>query len=80
VMFEAMYAHTSTWSAICAARPVRRTRRGSGAQPTERPDAPRLATLIASSRPMEIAAIRYGGRVLILWPMVLKPFYKRVGG
>jgi hypothetical protein len=44
------------------------------AQPAEPPDAARLATLTASSRPMEIAAIGYGGLVLILWLMVLKPF------
>jgi hypothetical protein len=33
-----------------------------------------LATLTASSRPMEIAAIGYVGLVLILWLMVMKPF------
>jgi hypothetical protein len=49
-------------------------RNGKGAQPAERPDAARLATLTASSRPMEIAATGYGGLVLILWLMVMKPF------
>ena len=45
-----------------------------GSQPAERPDAAKLAALTASSRPMEIAAIGYGGLVLILWLMVMKPF------
>jgi hypothetical protein len=61
-------------SAICDARPVRRYETGKGAQPAEQPDAARLAALTASSRPMEIAAIGYGGLVLILWLMVMKPF------
>jgi hypothetical protein len=47
---------------------------GKGAQPAQPPDAASLATLTASSRPMEIAAIGYGGLVLILWLMVMKPF------
>ena len=34
---------------------------GKGAQPAERPDAEKLATLTASSRLMEIKAIGYGG-------------------
>ena len=66
VMFAAMYARASTWF-----RDLRRAAgqpygTGRGAQPAERPDAARLATLTASSRPIEIAAIGYGGLVLIL--------------
>jgi hypothetical protein len=73
-MFIATYVRASTWF-----RDVRRggwsgVRDGKGAQPAERPDATRLATLTASSRPMEIAAIGYGGLVLIPRPMVMKPF------
>jgi hypothetical protein len=75
VMFAAMYARATPWFAD-----LRRAAGqgyfviGKGAQPAERPDAEKLATLTASSRPMEIAAIGYVGLVLILWLMVLKPF------
>lgn len=74
LMFVAMYARASTWFRDLrrAAGQVYET--GKGAQPAERPDAAMLATLTASSRPMEIAAIGYGGLVLILWLMVMKPF------
>lgn len=33
-----------------------------------------IVTLTASTRPMEIAAIGYGGLVVILWLMVMKLF------
>lgn len=75
LMFAAMYARASTWFGD-----VRRTAGqpyyviGKGAKPAEPPDAAKLAMLTASSRPMEIAAIGYGGLVLILWLMVMKPF------
>lgn len=74
LMFVAMYARGSSWF-----RDLRRAaglayETGKGAQPAERPDTVRLATLTASSRPMEIAAVGYGGLVLILWLMVMKPF------
>jgi hypothetical protein len=74
LMFAAMYARASTWF-----RDLRRAaglpyETSKGAQPAERPDAAKLAALTASSRPVEIAAIGYGGLVLILWLMVLKPF------
>jgi hypothetical protein len=74
LMFAAMYARASTWFRDLrqAAGQPYETRKG--AQPAERPDAARLATPTASSRPMEIAAIGYGGLVLILWLMVMKPF------
>jgi len=75
LMFVAMYARASTWIGD-----VRRAAgqeyyvMGKGQQPAEQPDAAMLATLTASSRPMEIAAIGYVGLVLILWLMVMKPF------
>jgi hypothetical protein len=47
---------------------------GRGPQSAELPDAAKLVTLTASTRPMEIAAIGYGGLVVILWLMVMKPF------
>jgi hypothetical protein len=47
---------------------------GKGAKPAEQPDAAMLATLTDSTCPIEIAAIGYGGLVLILWLMVMKPF------
>ena len=74
LMFAAMYTRASTWFRDMrrAAGQVYET--GKGAQPAERPDAAKLAALTASSRPMEIAAIGYGGLVLILWLMVMKPF------
>ena len=75
LLFVATYARASTWFAD-----VRRAAGqayyviGKGPQSAVPPDASRLATLAASSRPMEIAAIDYGGLVLILWLMVMKPF------
>ena len=67
VMFVAMYARASTWSGElrCAAGQAC-YKIGKGAQPAERPDSAKLATLTASSRPMEIAATGYGGLVLVL--------------
>jgi hypothetical protein len=76
LMFVAMYARAPRpGSAICAAGQAYET--GKSAQSAERPDAARLAMLTASSRPMEIAAIGYGGLVLILWLMVMKSFLPR---
>ena len=75
LLFAAMYARASTWFGQ-----VRRAAgqpyfvMGKGAKPPEQPDPAMLATLTASSRPMEIAAIGYVGLVLILWLMVMKPF------
>lgn len=75
LLFAAMYARASTWFAD-----VRRAAGqayyviGRGPQSAEPPDAAKLATLTASTRPMEIAAIGYGGLVLIVWLMVMKPF------
>ena len=37
------------------------------------PDPERLATLLASNRPYAIAALGYGGLLVILWLMVYKP-------
>ena len=74
VMFAAMYARATPWFAE-----LRRAAGqgyyliGKGTQPAERPDATKLATLTASSRPMEIAVTGYAGLVLILWLMVMKP-------
>jgi hypothetical protein len=73
-MFAAMHARASTWFRDLRRAAGHAYETGKGAQPAERPDAARLATLTASSRPMEIAAIGYGGLVLILWLMVMKPF------
>jgi hypothetical protein len=61
VMFAAMYARASTWFRDLRRAAGQAYETGKGAQPAERPDAARLAALIASSRPMEIAAIGYGG-------------------
>lgn len=75
LMFAAMYARASTWFGDvrrAAGQPYYLM--GKGAQAAERPDGAKLATLTASSRPMEITAIGYGGLVLILWLMVMKPF------
>jgi uncharacterized membrane protein len=75
LMFVAMYARASTWIGD-----VRRAAgqeyyvMGKGPQSAERPDPARLAALTSSGRPIEIAAIGYGGLVLILWLMVIKPF------
>jgi hypothetical protein len=55
------------------ARPARVLRDEGGLATGGASGCPRLATLAASSRPMEIAAIGYGGLVLI-WLMVMKPF------
>jgi hypothetical protein len=75
LMFAAMYARaTPCFGELRRAAGQGYYLIGKGAQPAERPDPARLATLTASSRPMEIAAIGYGGLVLILWLMVLKPF------
>jgi hypothetical protein len=74
LMFVAMYARAATWFRDLRRAAGQAFETGKGAQPAERPDPARLATLIASSRPMEIAAIGYGGLALILWLMVMKPF------
>ncbi len=74
LMFGAMYARASTWFRDLRRAAGQAYETGKGKQPAERPDAARLATLTASSRPMEIAAIGYRGLVLILWLMVMKPF------
>jgi hypothetical protein len=73
-MSAAMNARASTWF-----RGLRRVagqayETGKGAQPAVPLDGARLAALTASNWPMEIAAIGYGGLVLILWLMVMKPF------
>jgi hypothetical protein len=75
LMFVAMYARASTVDRRCAAR--RRSgvlRDGEGSAACGAARRAMLATLTASSRPMEIAAIGYVGLVLILWLMVMKPF------
>ena len=74
VMFAAMYARASTWFRELRHAAGQAYETGKGKQPAEPPDAARLATLTASGRPMEIAAIGYGGLVLMLWLMVMKPF------
>lgn len=50
---------------------------GKGAKSAEPADSAKLAMLTASSRPTEIAAIGYGGLVLILWLMVMRPSDRR---
>jgi hypothetical protein len=75
LMFAAIYARATTWfSDLRRAAGQGYYVMRKGAQPAERPDAAKFAALTASSRPMEIAAISYGGLVLILWLMVMKPF------
>ena len=74
LMFAAMYARATTWfSDLRRAAGQGYSVMRKGAQPAERPDTAKLATLTTSSRPIEIAAIGYGGLVLILWLMVMKP-------
>ena len=60
LMFVLMYARASTWFRDLGRAAGQAYETGRGAQPAERPDAARLATLTASSRPMEIAGIGYG--------------------
>ncbi len=75
LMFAAMYARATTWfSDLRRAAGQGYYVMSKGAQPAERADPAKLATLTASTRPMEIAAIGYVGLVLILWLMVIKPF------
>ena len=75
VLFAAMYARaTPHFAELRRAAGQGYFLMGKGAQPAERPDAAKLATLTASSRPTEIAIIGYVGLVLILWLMVMKPF------
>jgi hypothetical protein len=75
LLFAGMYARATPWFAdLRRAAGQGYFLMGKGAQPAERPDAAKLATLTATSRPMEIAVIGYGGLVLILWLMVMKPF------
>ena len=75
LIFAAMYARASTWFAeVRGAAGQAWYKMGKGPQPAGPPDVAKLATLTASSRPMEIVAIGYGGLVLILWLMVMKPF------
>jgi hypothetical protein len=47
---------------------------GKGTRLAEVPDPTRLAQLLASSRPLEIAGVGYAGLIGILWLMVMKPF------
>jgi hypothetical protein len=74
LMFGAMYARASTWVRDLRQAAGLPYETSKGAHPAEPPDAAKLAALTASSRPVEIAAVGYGGLVLILWLMVLKPF------
>jgi hypothetical protein len=74
LMFVAMYARAATWFSDLRRAAGQPFETGKGAQPSEPPDVAKLAALTASSRPVEIAAIGYGGLVLILWLMVMKPF------
>jgi hypothetical protein len=74
VMFALMYARASTWFRDLRRAAGQPYETGKGAQPAEPANVAQLAALTASSRPMEIAAIGYGGLVLILWLMVMKPF------
>lgn len=74
LLFAAMYARASTWFRDLRRAAGQPYETGKGAQPAERPDAAELAALTASSQPIEIAAIGYGGLVIILWLMVMKPF------
>ena len=74
LLFIAMYARAATWFRDLRRAAGQPYETGKGAQPAEAADVAKLAALTASSRPMEIAAIGYGGLVLILWLMVMKPF------
>jgi hypothetical protein len=61
LMFAAMDARASTWFRDLRRAAGQPYETGKGAQPAERPDAAKLATLTGSSRPMEVAVIGYGG-------------------
>jgi hypothetical protein len=75
LLFAAMYARATPWFAeLRRAAGQGYFLMGRGAQPAERPDPKKLATLTTSSRPTEIAATGYVGLLLILWLMVMKPF------
>ena len=73
-MFAFMYARASGYF-----RDVRRAagqpyETGKGPRVAEPPNTARLAELLASSRPFEIAGVGYAGLIAILWLMVMKPF------
>ncbi|MDP9319492.1 MAG: hypothetical protein M3P16_00165 [Chloroflexota bacterium] len=73
-MFAFMYARASGYF-----RDVRRAagqpyETGKGPRVAEPPNSARLAELLASSRPFEIAGVGYAGLIAILWLMVMKPF------
>jgi hypothetical protein len=73
-MFAFMYARAAGYY-----RDVRRAagqpyQTGKGPRGAEPPNATRLAELLASSRPYEIAGVGYVGLLAIIWLMVMKPF------
>lgn len=47
---------------------------GKGPMPALAPDQPRLAELLVSTRPVELAVVGYVGLAAILFLMMLKPF------
>jgi hypothetical protein len=74
VMFAFMYVRAAVYFGEVrrAAGQPYETRKGKGA--AEPPNSARLAELLASTRPFEIAGVGYVGLVAILWLMVMKPF------
>ncbi len=58
----------------CAAPRVNPYETGKGNRAAEAPHPARLGQLLASSRPIEIAGVRYAGLIAIIWLMVMKPF------
>jgi uncharacterized membrane protein len=74
VMFAFMYVRAAQYYGEirrAAGQPFE-TRKGKSAPAP--PNPARLAELLASSRPFEIAVVGYAGLVAILWLMVMKPF------
>jgi hypothetical protein len=74
VMFAFMYVRAAPYYSElrqAAGQPFE-TRKGVGA--AKPPNPARLAGLLISSRPFEIAGVGYIGLAAILWLMVMKPF------
>ena len=74
VMFAFMYVRASVYFRDLRRAAGQPYETGKGARPAEPPNAPRLAELLVSSRPFEIAGVGYAGLIAILWLMVMKPF------
>jgi uncharacterized membrane protein len=74
VMFAFMYVRASVYFRDLRRAAGQPYETGKGARAAEPPNESRLAELLASSRPFEIAGVGYAGLIAILWLMVMKPF------